>query len=91
MVPQSSAVAIDCAVLIIHAMQIAFLILLLLVCIFLVQDLPANRPVLSLERLGLFLAKLCSFVERAPVELGRAWELSQDEFIWKKRKSLWGI
>lgn len=61
-VPQSSALAIDCSVLLIHAMQIAFLILLLLVYIFLVQDLPANSLVLSLERQELFLAKFLMFL-----------------------------
>lgn len=60
-VPQSSALAIDCATLIIHAMQIAFLILLLLVYIFLIQALPANSLVLSVERRGLFLAKFLMF------------------------------
>lgn len=64
-VPQSSALAIDCSVLLIHAMQIAFLILLLLVYIFLVQDLPANSLVLSLERQGLFLAEFLMFLCRA--------------------------
>lgn len=64
-VPQSSALAIDCSVLLIHAMQIAFLILLLLVYIFLVQDLPANSLVLSLERQELFLAKFLMFLCRA--------------------------
>lgn len=62
MVPQSSALAIDCVVLIIHAMQIAFLVLLLLVYIFLIQDLPANSLVLSVERRGLFLAKFLMFL-----------------------------
>lgn len=81
MVPQSSALAIDCSVLLIHAMQIAFFILLLLVYIFLVQDLLANSLVLSLERQELFLAKFLMFLCRVLAEPGKAPELCQNEFI----------